>query len=241
MQALIIIKMTVVFELFGDDLLHLTLVTAYPLSSNIEMTSVLGGPVRMKRVPSPTLPVGDCESPTTTPVVEYNNDVLTLNSPSLKTVKRRRSTLGGAVRMKTPSKDIARSVNCDDTENQPNNIVDVSPVFKITPLVQESPEPTISTSPRGFEVDDFILGKALGRGKFGNVFHAKQKSTGVPVALKMLFKVQLQAANCVYTLRREVEIQSRLQHPNIVHLYRYDKYYCCSFLQLCACSVISMM
>lgn len=29
------------------------------------------------------------------------------------------------------------------------------------------------------------------------------------------------AANCVNVLKREVEIQCRLQHPNIVHLYGY--------------------
>ena len=70
-------------------------------------------------------------------------------------------------------------------------------------------------------IEDFCLGKPLGRGKFGNVYMAKQKRTHAPVALKVLFKAPMQAANCVKLLRREVEIQCRLKHPNIVRLYGY--------------------
>lgn len=177
----------------------------------------------MKRVPSPKL----SESPRcATPELEYNNDVLTLNSPSLKSVKRRRSTLGGAARMKTPLKDNVKRADLEDSENQiPANDLPVSRESPVTDKTQYStPKQSSAAVTRTFEVDDFTLGKALGRGKFGNVFFAKQKSTGVPVALKMLFKVQLQTANCGYTLRREVEIQSRLKHPNIVQLYRFVQF-----------------
>jgi len=69
--------------------------------------------------------------------------------------------------------------------------------------------------------DDFVLGKPLGKGKFGNVYLAKQKVTGVQCALKVLFKAQMQAADIVNMLRREVEIHCRLKHKNIVRLYGY--------------------
>lgn len=41
------------------------------------------------------------------------------------------------------------------------------------------------------------------------------------MALKVLFKAPMIAANCVNLLKREVEIQCRLNHPNIVHLFGY--------------------
>ncbi len=37
----------------------------------------------------------------------------------------------------------------------------------------------------------------------------------------MLFKSQLQQSNVEHQLRREIEIQSHLRHPNILRLYGY--------------------
>ena len=51
---------------------------------------------------------------------------------------------------------------------------------------------------------------------------AKQKKTNFQLAFKVLFKAPMQAAQCVNALRREVEIQSRLRHPNIVTMFGYD-------------------
>jgi serine/threonine protein kinase len=41
------------------------------------------------------------------------------------------------------------------------------------------------------------------------------------VALKVLFKSQLQKSNVEHQLRREIEIQSHLRHPNILRLFGY--------------------
>ena len=68
---------------------------------------------------------------------------------------------------------------------------------------------------------DFSIGKAIGKGKFGNVYLAKVKKTRSTVALKVLFKAPMRAANCVHSLRREVEIQCRLKHKNITQLFGY--------------------
>jgi hypothetical protein len=68
---------------------------------------------------------------------------------------------------------------------------------------------------------DFSIGKAIGKGKFGNVYLAKVKKTRSAVALKVLFKAPMRAANCVHSLRREVEIQCRLKHKNITQLFGY--------------------
>ncbi|CAL5355479.1 unnamed protein product [Camellia sinensis] len=94
---------------------------------------------------------------------------------------------------------------------------------------------------RRWTLNDFDIGKPLGRGKFGHVYLArekrnlflslltKQKETNENcgfycnhiVALKVLFKSQLKQSQVEHQLRREVEIQSHLRHPNILRLYGY--------------------
>jgi serine/threonine protein kinase len=72
-----------------------------------------------------------------------------------------------------------------------------------------------------FSLQDFDIGRPLGRGKFGNVYLAREKKSKFVVALKVLFKNQLSNANVEHQLRREIEIQSHLRHPNILRLYGY--------------------
>ncbi|KAL4858631.1 Serine/threonine-protein kinase Aurora-2 [Chlorella vulgaris] len=78
-----------------------------------------------------------------------------------------------------------------------------------------------SASPRRWQLTDFDIGKPLGRGKFGNVYLARERKSKYIVALKVLFKNQLQQSNVEHQLRREIEIQSHLRHPNILRLYGY--------------------
>jgi len=70
-------------------------------------------------------------------------------------------------------------------------------------------------------LNDFEIGKPLGKGKFGNVYLAREKLSKYIVALKVIFKHQVQKAGCEHQLRREIEIQSHLRHPNILRLYGY--------------------
>ncbi|GAX74099.1 hypothetical protein CEUSTIGMA_g1548.t1 [Chlamydomonas eustigma] len=72
-----------------------------------------------------------------------------------------------------------------------------------------------------WQLSDFDIGKPLGKGKFGNVYLAREKKSQFIVALKVLFKAQLQQSNVEHQLRREVEIQAHLRHPNILRLYGY--------------------
>ncbi|KAJ1525141.1 hypothetical protein ONE63_009977 [Megalurothrips usitatus] len=78
-----------------------------------------------------------------------------------------------------------------------------------------------SDKQRTFTLSDFDIGRALGKGKFGNVYLAREKSSKFIIALKVLFKSQLQKANVEHQLRREIEIQAHLRHPNILRLYGY--------------------
>uniref|UniRef100_A0A8C3C499 non-specific serine/threonine protein kinase n=1 Tax=Cairina moschata TaxID=8855 RepID=A0A8C3C499_CAIMO len=74
---------------------------------------------------------------------------------------------------------------------------------------------------RQWSLDDFEIGRPLGKGKFGNVYLAREKQSKFILALKVLFKTQLEEAGVEHQLRREVEIQSHLRHPNILRLYGY--------------------
>ncbi|KAJ0030886.1 hypothetical protein Pint_12893 [Pistacia integerrima] len=78
-----------------------------------------------------------------------------------------------------------------------------------------------ATEKKRWTLNDFDIGKPLGRGKFGHVYLAREKRSNHIVALKVLFKSQLQQSQVEHQLRREVEIQSHLRHPNILRLYGY--------------------
>lgn len=82
-------------------------------------------------------------------------------------------------------------------------------------------EAPAASGEKKWTLEDFDIGKSLGRGKFGNVYLARDKKSGYICALKVMFKTQLAKANVEYQLRREIEIQSHLRHPNILRLYAY--------------------
>ncbi|KXS09496.1 kinase-like protein [Gonapodya prolifera JEL478] len=84
------------------------------------------------------------------------------------------------------------------------------------PTLQPAPAPQQS-----WGLNDFDVGKALGKGKFGRVYLARERRSGYIVALKILFKNELQQNGVERQLRREIEIQSHLRHRNILRLYGY--------------------
>jgi len=71
------------------------------------------------------------------------------------------------------------------------------------------------------EHSDFEVGKPLGTGRFGRVYIAREKRNNVCIALKVLSKAEVQKGNNEHQLRREIEIQSHLRHPNVLRLYGY--------------------
>lgn len=78
----------------------------------------------------------------------------------------------------------------------------------------------LSRSIKHWTLEDFEIGKTLGRGNFGSVFLAKEKASGFIVALKVMYKRQLKAIGIEKQLRREVEIQGHLRYVlHIWHLY----------------------
>ncbi|CAG8660478.1 3221_t:CDS:2, partial [Dentiscutata heterogama] len=83
------------------------------------------------------------------------------------------------------------------------------------------------TIPSTLSMNDFKIGRQIGKGKYGRVYLAIYKASGYIVALKILLKQELQHEKLLKQLEREVEIQGNLDHPNILKLYGYfqdDKY-----------------
>ncbi|KAH8425646.1 aurora family serine/threonine-protein kinase [Aspergillus melleus] len=74
-------------------------------------------------------------------------------------------------------------------------------------------------SPKNLHLGMFEIGKPLGKGKFGRVYLAKERSSGFVCALKVLHKSELQQGGVQKQVRREIEIQSNLRHPNVLRLY----------------------
>ncbi|XP_030389016.1 aurora kinase C-like [Gopherus evgoodei] len=70
-------------------------------------------------------------------------------------------------------------------------------------------------------IDDFEIGRPLGKGRFGTVYLAREQNTHFILALKVIFKSALEKSQLEHQLRREIEILSHLRHPNILRFYNY--------------------
>lgn len=103
-----------------------------------------------------------------------------------------------------PSRPLAAKTNSIENKEQPSS---------------SKNEPNGAKS--SWSITDFDLGRALGKGKFGNVYLAREKQSHYVVALKVLFKSQILDSAIEHQVRREVEIQCRLRHPNILRMYGY--------------------
>lgn len=80
---------------------------------------------------------------------------------------------------------------------------------------------TKNQSDKKWVLTDFDIGRPLGKGKFGNVYLAREKKSRFIIAMKVLFKAQIQKADVEHQVRREIEIQTHLRHPNILKMYGY--------------------
>jgi len=61
----------------------------------------------------------------------------------------------------------------------------------------------------------------VGKGKFGNVYVARERVSEFIVALKVLFKKDMEKNGVFHQLRREIEIQYHLRHNSILRLFGY--------------------
>jgi aurora kinase A len=61
-------------------------------------------------------------------------------------------------------------------------------------------------------ITDFDIGRPLGKGKFGNVYLAREKRSKFIIAMKVLFKDEIIKADIEHQVRREIEIQTHLRY-----------------------------
>ncbi|KGQ12816.1 Serine/threonine-protein kinase ark1 [Beauveria bassiana D1-5] len=73
--------------------------------------------------------------------------------------------------------------------------------------------------PKQFHLGMFEIGRPLGKGKFGRVYLGRERTSGFICALKVLHKNELRNGGVERQVRREIEIQSNLRHPNVLQMY----------------------
>ena len=73
---------------------------------------------------------------------------------------------------------------------------------------------------KNLTLKDFDSLGRIGRGKFGDIHHVRDKGTKKCLVLKHIYLNRLDQATLA-RLRQEVEIQRKLCHPNILRGYRY--------------------
>jgi len=81
------------------------------------------------------------------------------------------------------------------------------------PLIEQPAPPEL------LHLGMFEVGRALGKGKFGRVYLVRERASGFVCALKVLNKNEITQGGVEKQVRREIEIQSNLRHPNIIQLY----------------------
>ncbi|XP_009068588.1 PREDICTED: aurora kinase A isoform X2 [Acanthisitta chloris] len=131
---------------------------------------------------------------------------------------RTKLPLQATVRPQVPSKTSEKPQQAPGPANSKNPEAETTSKQKSDDAAKKKTE---ETKKRQWSLDDFEIGRPLGKGKFGNVYLAREKQSKFILALKVLFKTQLEEAGVEHQLRREVEIQSHLRHPNILRLYGY--------------------
>lgn len=119
----------------------------------------------------------------------------------------------GAVTSHKPLSAIANAINVNTRANEE----------KVNNKPNDSTERKSSheNTKKTWTLSDFDIGKPLGKGKYGNVYLAREKKSKFIVALKVLFKNTIKDANNEHQVRREIEIQTHLRHPNILRMFGY--------------------
>ncbi|CAO3607961.1 unnamed protein product [Cunninghamella blakesleeana] len=110
----------------------------------------------------------------------------------------------------------SRSSIKPDTKIQEQKDIKQGPTKKR--FIGENMRNTRSTY-KHWTLNDFEIGRELGHGNFGHVYLAREKQSGYIIALKVLYKKEIVTQGVERQLRREVEIQGSLKHPNILRLY----------------------
>jgi len=113
----------------------------------------------------------------------------------------------------------------DKTENRPKTSKKNELDFPIKMGVKQNSnvleQNSVSTEASVFKgkVDDYIIGKEIGKGAYAIVKHSIHKPTGKEVAIKIYEKVKLLDIQKRNAVKREIQILKVINHDNIVRLH----------------------
>ena len=99
--------------------------------------------------------------------------------------------------------------------------------FKVTinPKSARSNEDPTKLNENNFEIINnrykFEKEHEIGRGSYGTVYHGKDLSKNEKVAVKLLDKKQAREKEVSQSIRNEVKIHSRVNHPHIIKVIDY--------------------
>lgn len=70
-----------------------------------------------------------------------------------------------------------------------------------------------------WSIKDFEIGTKIGSGRFGDVYLGREIHSKYKVALKVMLKTEIQKAKLEHQIKREINIQQKIDHPNIISLF----------------------
>uniref|UniRef100_A0A8D8QLV7 Aurora kinase n=1 Tax=Cacopsylla melanoneura TaxID=428564 RepID=A0A8D8QLV7_9HEMI len=187
-------------------------------------------------------PLEPSKSETSKPLPAQSSESSSMLRPSMSQKKQPDSDLPSSTSQKTPSESSeSASLNTVVSESLESSSAGVSQAKTVSDIkVEPSKENeklmgeeekkrdadksmglTTSTKDKRWSLKDFDIGRPLGKGKFGNVYLAREKTSKFVVALKVLFKAQILQSEVEHQLKREIEIQTHLRHPHILRMFGY--------------------
>lgn len=83
---------------------------------------------------------------------------------------------------------------------------------------QVPPEEVIVFSDK-HSMEDYVIGKQIGQGAYALVYIGMHKKSGKKVALKIYEKEKMKEIQRKKSVRREIKLMERLNHPHIAKLY----------------------
>lgn len=116
----------------------------------------------------------------------------------------------------------------DENNKEVKEISKKEDAQKVSDTDSESKE---SQSQKRWVLTDFDIGRPLGKGKFGNVYLAREKRSTFIIAMKVLYRQQIENANILHQVRREIEIQTHLRYFINILCYLYDIK--CIYIHIC--------
>lgn len=198
----------------GENQLPMPLSTSNNSSANF-FSNYFSSQQTGKAKAGPTISSTTAQSNVQQPLKEIENKMETTATTALGGVTKINLSKG----MNDKQPQSSRTVGVEISKNGPTDRIAQETKKEESQGQQIVPIPKKAFTTREWSLNNFDIGRPLGRGKFGHVYLAREKQSQFIVALKILSKKQLIKSGVEHQLRREIEIQSHLKHQNVLRMY----------------------